>query len=433
MFIKRLDDVLLKEYRLADAVGLGGQAVITAVAAAAGAIFVVDDGKLSDISSDLVDAANKLSVFNTQIYSLITSLGSYWEGPSYDAFVQKANSYKKELEELPALFSSVSGRVGGYSSNASDLYNLFVSELECGGAAAAAGAAGASLPFLYSLDTKTQYDMPYKMNAYSQYESNKDVLNHAKEIQSNLYNDLEILQSELISIEGDIAAIEKMYPNENHPMRKEYLERLEAQRDNVSSELYLYTEALNKINPLLEDKFFGYNSDGNFVEAADWGGNFEGDEQLVKEGITIVNSALRTLDPVYAYCERSSVNGLAVGTGDNDYALASFYNGCKVSDVVMEASYASSFSKNNGVHTDGSVSYFNSRGNVEDGIMDAGYLPIGGTHTFSELDAYGYDGCVYQDSSGNSYDSVRVETDDGPVYMTYHQYQMSDYYQDETE
>ncbi len=431
MFIKRLDEVLLKEYRHVPGMTVG-EALIDAAFGAAGAIFVVDDGKLSDISTDLVGAAGKLENYNSQIYTLIANLASYWSGPSYDAFVQKANSYKDELENLPVLFGDYSKQVGTYSKEGSALISKISALLEFGAGVVGAGADGYSSGYLQNINARDYYDMPYRMDGYSSYGTHKEAKEAAEQIRTNLYNDMEVLQSELINIEVDMEAIKIMYPlaegqsvTDKDWEGYQYYDELSRQHATVTNGRDKYAEAINQIDPLLHNRLLGYDSDGLFVEGSDWGGNYEGDDAKIKEGINIVNDALSFLDPVYAICERTSNNGLVVGNGENTYANSMFYNKSNVSNVVLEASYNSASSTETST-SNPNVTYFNSRQNILDGYDSAGFIPTGTGRTFSELDAYGaYEPNVYQGNSG-SYDSVRIDNGDGTYsYMTYDQYQRS--------
>lgn len=380
--------------------------------------FVVDDGKLSEMNIEISRVSGLLAQYNQDIYSKIAEMSSAWNGPSYDAFVEKAESYRKEIEELPVLFNLYAEKVGVFSDSASLLIKDIAQLLDFSTSIASYGIDYT----LQNIDKREYYAAAYRLEPAKDATA-KQIRKEAEQIYTNLWADIETLNAELINITISQETLTTML-NEGRISQDLYdssMMQLELQKSEVEVCLLDYTNAYNAVSPLFVDKIFGYGTDGAFVEASDWWGN---DTATALAAASQLNEALGTLDPVAAYCETSSLNGRLALDTSNDYALSSFYNGPNVSNVVMNASYTAAVDSGETMTlpTNPNVTLFNSEANLRAGMEASGYVFGTGTYTFSQVDAYS-DYSPY--SSYEGYDSVAIKNGDSVTYMTYNQYVMS--------
>ena len=387
--------------------------------------FIIDVTKLGDVSDEVKDVIKKLTLYNEKIYKLFGELGDGWKGPSYDAFIAETNSFKSEIEEIPTLFSEYDEKVGFFSSAGGTLISE-ISQLVNIGAASAGAMAGAG-GGLYSLHDTSFQSARWKNSLYflDIYNCNnaRDVKKQAQDIQSDLWNDIEVLDTELMNIEINKSAILELYNDGkiSEAEYKTYYEQLETQRRDVENCRAEYQEAYDTIQPLFKDKLFGFGTDGAFIEASDWFGN---DMEMASNAAVTLNSALSDLDPVYAYCNMSSLNGLPAAS--SDAAMRSFNNGPNVSDVIMSAAYTAADGSGETMQmpNNSNVVLFNSQSVILDGMESSGYIYGNSNYTMSQNDAYGAGGYA---STYEGYDSVAIKDGDSTIYMTYNQYVNSEY------
>jgi uncharacterized protein YukE len=384
--------------------------------------IVIDVLMLNDMSGELKAVAKNIADFNENIYRIIKELGDVWSGPSYDAFFNSAEANRSKIEELPGLINTYDEQVLSYSSAGAQLLGE-ISELikfKFGGESGAVPLDGGSYKPKNTSAQNIFVTTPYLINTNTT--KARDIKEQALSIQYDLSNDIELLATEEYNLNVAKKAIESMYP-EGSAEYVAYMERLNSQLEAVQNCRAEYEKALDTLSPHLTDRIFGIGTDGAIIESCDW--FWDNDVSMASLAAAEVNKVLMDLDPEYAVCSMSSLNGLPAIHSEE--ALKSFYNGPHVSEVLMEATYNSASSNGETMEMPGNpnVTLFNSQAVLMESMESEGYYGMNFTNTFSQLEAYedGY-GSV---PTYEGYDSVVIQDGDDAIYMTYNQYVQSEY------
>ena len=390
--------------------------------------FVVDVAKLVTLGLDLSEAAETITSYNEMIETKIADLGTCWSGTDYDALVASFEKYKSSLAVLPALFTAYSSKVGDYDKDGDILITAVDSLLKMSGNRRTTPSRQRNGSSLYSLlDTSGESGIMVEYQIDPDFEKAGDAERQARDIRLNIQADLEVIDVEIYNIDIDIAALEANRDNMDPDVYKAAMEGLTTQRERLVTAREDYVAAQETIDGLLENKFWFWQKDGDLVEASDAWFGLENDRELAASGAGKLNAQLANLTPVDVLCEMSSVNGL-YAMGGSDYMMESFSDGPNVSPYAMMASF--SVAQNSGEteqsSTNPKVTYFNSKSFIQQGIEEKGAWNTTTDRTFSQMNAY--ENWETGVESYNGYDSVQINTSDGPVYMTYSQYVNSKYY-----
>lgn len=80
--------------------------------------FAADTEKISQIKTDLKEAAKEISDYIEEIYTKIDDVGTVWEGEDYQAFQEKAKSYRTSLDQLVETLEAFSAETGTLGEDA---------------------------------------------------------------------------------------------------------------------------------------------------------------------------------------------------------------------------------------------------------------------------------------------------------------------------
>ena len=390
--------------------------------------FIVDVAKLVTLGLDLTEASEKITEYNGMIPEKIAGLGECWSGTDYDALVASFEKYKTSLDVLPSLFSAYSKKVGDYDKDGDVLISAVDSLLQMVGNRRTLPSRTRNSSLAYTLNsTAGDEGIMVEYQIDPNFERAGDAERQAKDIRLNIQADLEVIDVEIHNIDIDIAALEANKNNMDPAVYQEALKGLTDQRNRLVDAREDYVAAQETIDGLLENKFWFWQKDGDLVEASDAWFGLENDRDLAASGAGKLNAQLANLIPVDVLCEMSSVNGLYAISG-SDYMMESFSDGPNVSPYAMMASF--SVAQNSGETerstSDPNVTYFNSKSFIQQGMEETGSWNGSTDRTFSQMNAY--ENWETGVESYNGYDSVQINTSDGPVYMTYSQYVNSKYY-----
>lgn len=82
--------------------------------------FVVDEGRLADVGSHMLNQADELRTKITELYKIIDEdLAQSWKSPAYDSFKETCATYKQGLFELANMID-VFGNSANEFSDAAD-------------------------------------------------------------------------------------------------------------------------------------------------------------------------------------------------------------------------------------------------------------------------------------------------------------------------
>ena len=390
--------------------------------------FIVDDTKISDLVNALLTASDTITQYNTDIYTKITELGQGWSGEAYNAFVSQSETHRKSLEALPALFVEYSKKLAELDTGAGTLITSVKSLLQMAGnirtSPSHARKGGSRGYTLQDTSGDSGIAVEYKIESY---EKAGDAEKQAKEIQLNLQADIEMIDVEIRNIDINLAALDANKSNMDPKVYQEARQALLSQKNALNDARSDYVDAKETIDGLLTDKFWFWQKDGALVEASDAWFGLENDKELADSGVKELNAALEALTPVDVLCETAAVNGL-YAMGGGEYMYESFSEGPNVSPYAMMGAF--SVAQNSGdtltSDSDPNVIYFNSKSFIQSGMQESGAWNDSTDRVFGQMDAYTNREMGAEDYNG--YDSVQIQTDDGPVYMTYGQYVNSSYY-----
>lgn len=104
--------------------------------------FVADADKLEEMHNDLVNTANDLTTFITDIYSKVNDMNTVWSGSSYDAFKARCESYRASLEQLPEILNAFAVDMGTLGGSANTMVVSIKALLDCSGVAVRDGGFG---------------------------------------------------------------------------------------------------------------------------------------------------------------------------------------------------------------------------------------------------------------------------------------------------
>ena len=84
--------------------------------------FVVDEGRLADVGSHMLEQADDFRTKVDELYKIIDEeLAQSWQGPAYDSFKDVCSSYKQGLYELANMIDVFGHSAQEFSVAADDL------------------------------------------------------------------------------------------------------------------------------------------------------------------------------------------------------------------------------------------------------------------------------------------------------------------------
>ena len=390
--------------------------------------FVVDDVKISDLVSALLTASDTITQYNSDIYTKITELGQGWSGEAYDAFVAQSETHRKSLETLPSLFVEYSKKLAELDTGAGTLISSVKALLQMTSnrrTSPSYARNGGSVGYnLQDTSGDGGIVVEYKIDSF---DKAGDAEKQAKEIQLNLQADIEMIDVEIRNIDINLAALDANKANMDPKVYQEARQALISQKNSLKDAREDYVSAKDTIDGLLTDKFWFWQKDGALVEASDAWFGLENDTELASQGVKELNAALEALTPVDVLCETAAVNGLYAMSG-GEYMYESFSEGPNVSPYAMMGAFSVAENSGNTQKSDSdpNVTYFNSKSFIQTGMQETGAWNDSTDRVFGQMDAYTNREMGAEDYNG--YDSVQIQTDNGPIYMTYGQYVNSSYY-----
>lgn len=400
--------------------------------------YVIDDEKIANIESNLGTASKTLVQYNTDIGTKVTELGECWSGPSYDALVALMEEYKTTLDSIPTMFDQFATTIQTIGTSGTATYNTVKTNLNFDGIGIGtytpAESESGGLLIDYSLDV-------------SMYETADDIYDRAKEIESNLYADIEIIYNEIRSQQVILEALKANLEQVDDPETKALLETMIAEQEAriayLNTNLEAYQKAYNDVcgltkngsNDFLDWLLRRESKDGDLLESADHILDSKDDKDQAERAAATLNGYLDGLVPVVALCETSTFTALYANNSSNNddtHIMDNYRSGTDVSDRAMEAAYevqavqkkTHELVPHKSMENVERVEAYNSTDFLRSG-MDEGYqLHPSSTVTFSQMDSYGAYGVeVMTDENGNTYDSVKITKSNGEVsYLTLSQY-----------
>ncbi len=383
---------------------------------------------LDTLSESLSSASSKITGYNEKIYEMIGELeGNCWSGPSYKAFVEKATTQKKVLEDIAILLGSFSKKIGEFSSDGTtvvgnvkmwlnNLTTMTVTPYIAGSGSTAGASGGGSgnyddVSVHYGIDT-------------SGVTKAQQVEDQAHEAMSALEHDIDRIESEMVTLETTWASIEAMRESgaitdeQYNAYKKDYEDR----KAELQRYLNEYTLAYEQFSLLMGDEF-GYGASGKITGASEWWNN---DVETALEGAAEANAILASLTPTSLICETTSFSGL-LAYEEGYYTDTMLAGGPHVSNMLMDASFNAS--TNSGTTytpaDDSGVTFFNSESYLLTGMQNLSYYgDTTSDHVLSQTDVYYMNNYYrYESPSGGVYDSVRIDNGNGEyTYMTYGEY-----------
>lgn len=382
--------------------------------------FILDSAKLEDIKKKLSTASTTLEGYNTTIYDKVASLGSSWQGPSYDAFVNDATNFKPALEELVDLFSQYSNTVSELEEQGNGLVADVAANLDC----SALITLGDNVYKAEDIGDYYGSNLSYTPDI-SNVKTPKDAYNQAIEVRDNLYYDIGLINNEIQNEKDALAALEANRSKMDKDVYDALLNQANRKIEELNGYLGEYMEAYNTVDGLTSessldiiDFITGKGGDGKIHEASDgWFGYGDSLEDAT-DGLRSVVAAISNLTPVSVVTDSSSLVGTVSNT-DHRYDL--FLNGTNVSKTAMEAAYNIAENSQGGTEVIApGVVAFNSSEFVSEGQQINNNI-FGSSYTFSQNQAYSDYGEIVKNDNG--FDSVKITTADGETkYMTYSQY-----------
>lgn len=83
--------------------------------------FIINASKLKETADKLQQSANEIDNIIYDIYYTINSMNEYWQGISYQSFLEQTQRYKKNLEFIIDLIIVFKRRIELLSSESNDL------------------------------------------------------------------------------------------------------------------------------------------------------------------------------------------------------------------------------------------------------------------------------------------------------------------------
>ena len=84
--------------------------------------FVVDEGRLADVGSHLLNKADEFKTMITELYNIIdVDLAQSWQSPAYDKFKETCATYKQGLYEVANMIDIFGNSANEFSDAADTL------------------------------------------------------------------------------------------------------------------------------------------------------------------------------------------------------------------------------------------------------------------------------------------------------------------------